>query len=96
MAAPLQNCSDFLKFYFKIHFKRACQVLLFSLDVVVLVELFLAKNHLHRRGIISRNLSSLESAALEDLADKKQAHTHKHSIALEERLITLKAGTFLE
>ena len=39
MAAPLQNCSDFLKFYFKIHFKRACQVLLFSLDVVVSVEL---------------------------------------------------------
>ena len=39
VAPPLQNCSDFLKFYFKIHFKRACQVLLFSLDVVVLVKL---------------------------------------------------------
>ena len=35
VAAPLQNCSDFLKFYFKIHFKRAYQ----SLDIVVLVEL---------------------------------------------------------
>ena len=30
-----QNCSDFLKFCFKSHFQRVCQMLLFSLDVVV-------------------------------------------------------------
>ena len=40
VAAPLRSCSDFLKFSFRIHFQRACQMLIFSFGVVVSVELF--------------------------------------------------------
>ena len=41
MVAPLQIYGDFLKFHLKINynFERVCQTLLFSLDVVVFVEL---------------------------------------------------------
>ena len=44
VATPLQNCGDFLKFYFKIHFLKSLSNVLFSLSVIVSVELSVACN----------------------------------------------------
>ena len=49
MAATLQNWSDCLNFFFKIHFLKVCQLFLFSLCVIVPVELSGACN-IHMKG----------------------------------------------